>query len=122
MSKEEGCEELLGTDIAIDLGTSSIKVYLDGKGIVLREPSVVAVNQDTDTVVAVGHEAYAMIGRTSDRINVVTPLFNGVIPILIWRVIWSRIIFVKSTAAKYLCRVWWSVFPAKSQRWKSELL
>ena len=69
MSKEEGCEELLGTDIAIDLGTSSIKVYLDGKGIVLREPSVVAVNQDTDTVVAVGHEAYAMIGRTSDRIN-----------------------------------------------------
>ena len=79
MSKEEGCEELLGTDIAIDLGTSSIKVYLDGKGIVLREPSVVAVNQDTETVVAVGHEAYAMIGRTSDRINVVTPLFNGVI-------------------------------------------
>ena len=45
---------MLGTDIAIDLGTSSIKFYLDGKGIVLREPAVVAVNLDTDTVVATG--------------------------------------------------------------------
>ena len=70
---------MLGTDIAIDLGTSFIKIYLDGKGIVLREPSVVAVNQDTETVVAVGREAYKMIGRTSERMNVVYPLFNGVI-------------------------------------------
>ena len=70
---------MLGTDIAIDLGTSSIKIYLDGKGIVLREPSVVAVEQDTENVVAVGREAYAMIGRTSERISVVTPLSNGVI-------------------------------------------
>lgn len=70
---------MLGTDIAIDLGTSSIKIYLDGKGIVLREPSVVAVEQDTENVVAVGREAYAMIGRTSERISVIAPLSNGVI-------------------------------------------
>lgn len=77
--RKNGCENVLGTDIAIDLGTSSIKFYLDGKGIVLREPAVVAVNLDTDTVVATGREAYHMIGRTSDRIQVTYPLFNGVI-------------------------------------------
>ena len=76
---KNGCENVLGTDIAIDLGTSSIKFYLDGKGIVLREPAVVAVNLDTATVVATGREAYHMIGRTSDRIQVTYPLFNGVI-------------------------------------------
>lgn len=68
---------MLGTDIAIDLGTSFIKIYLDGKGIVLREPSVVAVNQDTETVVAVGREAYKMIGRTSERMNVVYPCLTA---------------------------------------------
>ncbi|HIU31580.1 MAG TPA: rod shape-determining protein [Candidatus Caccousia avistercoris] len=68
-----------GMDIAIDLGTSYVKIYLDGKGIVLREPAVVAVDVDTDDVVAVGNEAYAMLGRTSQRIRVVYPLLNGVI-------------------------------------------
>lgn len=70
---------VLGTDIAIDLGTSSVKIYLDGKGIILNEPSVVAYEQDTDEIVAIGNKAYAMVGRTSSKIAVVHPLCNGVI-------------------------------------------
>ena len=70
---------MLGTDIAIDLGTSTVKIYLDGKGIILKEPAVVAYNVETEEVVAIGSEAYAMVGRTSDRIDVVQPLCNGVI-------------------------------------------
>lgn len=70
---------MLGTDIAIDLGTSSVKIYLDGKGIILNEPAVVAVNVETDEVVAIGSEAYKMVGRTSDKIDVSHPLCNGVI-------------------------------------------
>jgi rod shape-determining protein MreB and related proteins len=70
---------VLGTDLAIDLGTSMTKIYLDGKDIVLKEPSVVAVNTETEEVVATGEEAYTMIGRTSDKIHVCLPLEGGVI-------------------------------------------
>ncbi|HEX2986388.1 MAG TPA: rod shape-determining protein [Caproiciproducens sp.] len=70
---------MLGTDIAIDLGTSAVKIYLDGKGIILNEPAIIAVNVENDQVVATGKEAYEMVGRTSDRINVCHPLCNGVI-------------------------------------------
>ncbi len=70
---------MIGTDIAIDLGTSKFKVYLDGKGIVLSEPSIIAVDNYTDEVIAIGSEAYDMLGRTSDRITVARPLANGVI-------------------------------------------
>ena len=70
---------MLGTDIAIDLGTSAVKIYLDGKGIVLKEPAVVAVDTETDEVVATGEKAYNMIGRTSDKIQVSHPLSGGVI-------------------------------------------
>ncbi len=70
---------MLGTDIAIDLGTSAVKIYLDGKGIILNEPAIIAVNVENDQVVATGKEAYAMVGRTSDKIDVCRPLCNGVI-------------------------------------------
>ncbi|HHV32091.1 MAG: rod shape-determining protein [Ruminococcaceae bacterium] len=70
---------MLGTDIALDLGTSTVKIFLDGKGIILNEPAITAVNVETDEVVAIGKEAYEMVGRTSDRIKVVRPLCNGVI-------------------------------------------
>ena len=70
---------MLGNDIEIDLGTSTVKIYLDGKGVILKEPAVVAYNVETEEVVAIGSEAYAMVGRTSDRIDVVQPLCNGVI-------------------------------------------
>ncbi len=72
---------LFAQDIGIDLGTANTIVYLKGKGIVLREPSVVAVNEKTDvpTVVAVGNEAKDMIGRTPGSITAVKPLKDGVI-------------------------------------------
>lgn len=70
----------IGTkNIGIDLGTANTIVYMEGKGIVLREPSVVAKNTKTDDVVAVGQEAREMIGRTPCSIQAIRPLKDGVI-------------------------------------------
>ena len=66
-------------DIGIDLGTANTLVYLRGKGIIINEPTVVAVNQKTGQVVAVGHEAKRMLGRTPEHINAIRPLVEGVI-------------------------------------------
>jgi rod shape-determining protein MreB len=68
-----------GRDMAIDLGTANTLVYVRGKGIVLNEPSVVAVNQDNGAVLAVGAEAKRMIGRTPGSIVAIRPLKDGVI-------------------------------------------
>lgn len=69
----------LGKDIGIDLGTANTLVYVKGKGIVLREPSVVAVTKYNKEVHAVGFEAKEMVGRTPDNIVAVRPLHDGVI-------------------------------------------
>jgi len=69
----------LSNDIGIDLGTANSLVYLKGKGIVINEPSVVALNQKTGQVVAVGKKAKEMLGRTPQHIRAVRPLVNGVI-------------------------------------------
>jgi rod shape-determining protein MreB len=69
----------LSYDIGIDLGTANTLVYVRGKGIVINEPSVVAVNQKTGRVVAVGAEAKAMLGRTPPHIKAIRPLVDGVI-------------------------------------------
>ena len=66
-------------DIGLDLGTASVLVYVKGKGIVLREPSVVAVNRNTGEIIAIGEEARVMLGRTPGSIVAVRPLRNGVI-------------------------------------------
>lgn len=68
-----------GADMGIDLGTSNTLIYLSGKGLVLDEPSVIAVDRDTDQVIAMGKEAQRMIGRTSDRVEVICPLSGGVV-------------------------------------------
>ena len=71
---------MLGSqDIGIDLGTASVLVYVKGKGIVLREPSVVAVDQSTGRMLAVGEDARRMLGRTPGNIIAVRPLRDGVI-------------------------------------------
>ena len=70
---------LFSRDIGIDLGTANTLVYLKGKGIVMREPSVVAVDTKTNDVRSVGHEAKAVIGRTPGNIVAVRPLKDGVI-------------------------------------------
>ena len=66
-------------DLAMDLGTANTLVYLRGKGVVLNEPSVVAINQDTHQVIAVGQEARNIIGRHGHRIVTIRPLKDGVI-------------------------------------------
>ena len=70
---------LLGRDIAVDLGTANTLVYVRGKGIVLNEPSVVALNLDTGGILAVGTQAKRMIGRTPANVVAVRPLRDGVI-------------------------------------------
>ncbi|MBP9001012.1 rod shape-determining protein [Lacrimispora saccharolytica] len=67
------------TDIGIDLGTASILVYIRGKGVVLKEPSVVAFDRDTNKIKAIGEEARLMLGRTPGNIIAVRPLRQGVI-------------------------------------------
>ena len=69
----------LSNDIGIDLGTANTLVYVKGKGIIINEPSVVAVNQKTGQVVAVGTQAKAMLGRTPAHIVPVRPIVDGVI-------------------------------------------
>jgi rod shape-determining protein MreB len=66
-------------DLAIDLGTANTLVYMKGKGIVLNEPSVIALNRQTGEVLATGREAWQMIGRTPGYIVAVRPLRGGAI-------------------------------------------
>lgn len=69
----------MAKDIGIDLGTANVLIYVAGKGIVLNEPSVVAIDTKTGKVLAVGEEAYKMVGRTPSNIRAIRPLRDGVI-------------------------------------------
>ncbi len=69
----------MGTDMGIDLGTATVLVYIKGKGVILKEPSVVAINKNANKVLAVGEEARKMIGRTPGNIVAIRPLRDGVI-------------------------------------------
>lgn len=70
---------MLARDIGIDLGTANVLIYIKGRGIVLNEPSVVAVEIETKKVIAVGKEANEMLGRTPGKVKVVKPMKDGVI-------------------------------------------
>lgn len=76
---KEKLKNILSNDIGIDLGTANTLVYLRGRGIVLNEPSVVAINQKTGQVVAVGVQAKEMVGRTPGHVVAIKPLVDGVI-------------------------------------------
>ncbi|MBW7915579.1 MAG: rod shape-determining protein [Trueperaceae bacterium] len=69
----------LGQEMGVDLGTATVLIYVKGKGIMLREPSVIAMVRDTGEVKAVGEEAYRMLGRTPGNIVAVRPMRDGVI-------------------------------------------
>ncbi len=71
--------EKLSRDIVIDFGTATVLVYVEGQGIVLKEPSVVAIDVSTDRVVKVGRDAMEMLGRTPDHIEAVRPMKDGTI-------------------------------------------
>ena len=64
-------------DIGIDLGTSNVVIYMKGRGVVFREPSVIAVERETNQIIAFGTEAYRMIGRTPSSISIIRPLAQG---------------------------------------------
>ena len=66
-------------DIGIDLGTANVLIYVRGKGIVLQEPSVVAVDRDTNRILSVGEKTKRMLGRTPGNITAIRPLRDGVI-------------------------------------------
>ena len=70
---------MLGKDIGIDLGTANVLIYIKGKGIVLNEPSIVALEVDTKRIVAVGTDAKEMLGRTPGKIKAIKPMKDGVI-------------------------------------------
>ncbi len=69
----------MSKDIGIDLGTATVLVYVKGKGIVIKEPSVVAIDKNTDKILKVGREAQLMLGRTPGNITAIRPLRDGVI-------------------------------------------
>jgi len=69
----------MGKDVGIDLGTATVQVFVKGKGIVINEPSVVAVNRKTDKILCYGNEAYRLIGKSPLNIQTVRPLRDGVI-------------------------------------------
>jgi rod shape-determining protein MreB len=69
----------IGTDMGIDLGTATVLVFIKGKGVILKEPSVVAIDRNNNKVLAVGEEARQMIGRTPGNIVAIRPLRDGVI-------------------------------------------
>ena len=70
---------MANSDIGVDLGTASVLVYISGRGVVLKEPSVVAFDRDTKKIVAIGEEARLMLGRTPGNIVAIRPLRQGVI-------------------------------------------
>lgn len=70
---------MAGVDIGIDLGTASVLVYIRGKGVVLKEPSVVAFDRDTNKIMAIGEEARLMLGRTPGNVVAIRPMRQGVI-------------------------------------------
>lgn len=69
----------MSKDIGIDLGTATVLVYVKGKGIVIKEPSVVALDKNTDKILKFGREAQLMLGRTPGNITAIRPLRDGVI-------------------------------------------
>jgi rod shape-determining protein MreB len=79
MAKNANNMSFLGRDMAVDLGTANTLVYVRGRGVVLNEPSVVAINTSTTGILAVGTEAKRMIGRTPGNIVAIRPLKDGVI-------------------------------------------
>ena len=70
---------MLSKDIGIDLGTANVLIYVKGQGIVLNEPSVVAIKTENKNILAVGEEAHQMLGRTPGKVQSIRPLKDGVI-------------------------------------------
>ena len=77
LTERRECGMAASGDIGIDLGTSNVVIYMKGRGVVFREPSVIAIERESEQIIAFGMEAYRMIGRTPANINIVRPLAQG---------------------------------------------
>ena len=110
---------MFGRDIGIDLGTASVLIYVKGRGIVLREPSVVALDRATGNLLEVGSEAQRMLGRTPGTIAAVRPLRDGVISD--YEMTERMLKVFLSACREQSCsgRTWSSAYPPVSPRWRS---
>ena len=94
----------MSVDLGIDLGTASVLVYVKGKGVILKEPSVVAYDRDTNAIKAIGEEARLMLGRTPGNIVAVRPLRQGVISdytVTEKMITWKA--YIQEAENQYLC-------------------
>ena len=107
----------LSVDMAIDLGTANSLVYVKDRGIIINEPSVVAVNNKTGQILAIGEEAKKMVGRTPAYISATRPLVNGVISDF---EVTEQMLkyFIEKAAAGRQKNVWIGIY-AKSNYWNS---
>lgn len=94
----KGCCPVWGKDIGIDLGTATVLIFIKDKGVVLREPSVVAMDQNTGKILAVGDDAKLMLGRTPGNVTAVRPLKDGVIADYSMTEVMLRLFIKKVTA------------------------
>ena len=111
---------LFSSDLAIDLGTANTLVYAKGKGIVVNEPSIVAINKNSGEVVAVGKEAKEMLGRTPGNVVAIKPMKDGVIADFKVTEKMLTYFIQKAHNRRMLCiRASSSACPARSRRWKN---
>ena len=99
-------------DIAIDLGTACTLVYVRGKGVALREPTVVALDKTTGKLLKVGESAEKMLGRTPANIVAVHPIAAGVISDYDMTALMLRELISRITSLAFSSRAWLSVYPA----------
>ena len=109
-------------DVAIDLGTANTVIHVKGQGIVLNEPSVVAVDNQTKKIIAVGNDAKAMLGKTPDHITAVRPMKDGVIAdFQVTEIMLREFIARRSRNAASSSRALSSACPRVSRKWKNAL-
>jgi rod shape-determining protein MreB and related proteins len=112
----------MARDLAIDLGTANTLVYMKGRGIVLNEPSVIALNRQTGEVLATGREAWQMIGRTPGYIVAVRPLRGGAITDFEITERMIRLLLQRVGVSRFTRRRWSSASPPRSPRSSGEPL
>ena len=108
--------QLFSNDLGVDLGTSNVLIYVDGKGVVIREPSVVAIDKNTGKILQVGAAARNMLGRTPGNVVAMSPLKDGVISDHEMTV---KMLEPPKPICSHPSPEWSSACPAALPRWKS---
>ena len=116
--------QLFSNDLGVDLGSANTLIYAEGKGVVVREPSVVAMDKNTGHILQVGAAARNMLGRTPGNVVAMRPLKSGVISDHEMTVRMLQELFRSATKSSLFTPspVWWCASPAALPRWKKEPL